>query len=644
MLSGQFNWPSGRAAALIGALAQPGQCCKRRAAGGKSSMVFRINAAVLWRARTLGAIAVFVFLISAAVPLRADDEHPLRPIAAGSPRETLTGFIGVMDQIYELLTTLITRYAGSNRLYLDADEHALQSKVAGIVPSAVAMLDTSRIPPVLRDTVSVERALMLKVVLDRIDLPATGDIPDRAEMMRVGQKKWRLPDTEIDIVLIENGPRAGEYLVSADTVDRLPTFYERVKRLPDRSSYSNALREAVLRLNPGTPGTLYDAYQSSPAALGFVVPPRWLLGAPAWVKAPLLGLASWQWLGLGIALGVTALLVFLARRLSQRLASQDRSERVRSWSALPVPMMIIFAAGLFLPVVFALFRISGETRVVLSYVQTGAFYLTAAWVCMIVAIIATDLIVSSDHLQTRSLDSQLIRLGGRFCGFVVAVVCLVHGADELGLPAYSVLAGLGVGGLAVALAARDPIANLLGSMLIMFEKPFRVGHMVRIAGTEGTVEDVGFRSTRLRTLDNSVISLPNESVISAKVENLTVRPARRQRSLVQVTYDTTPASMEELLTAIRGLLAEHQFVNSSNFHVRFNDFGESSLNILVIFHLITTDYGLELQYREEILMRIMELVTGMGLGFAFPTRTVLIESAPAAALQPGPETLVRVAN
>jgi MscS family membrane protein len=298
----------------------------------------------------------------------------------------------------------------------------------------------------------------------------------------------------------------------------------------------------------------------------------------------------------------------------------------------------------FLPVVFALFRVSGETRVVLSYAQTGALYLTAAWVCMIVAIIASDLIVSSDHLQTRSLDSQLIRLGGRFCGFVAAVVCLIHGADELGVPAYSVLAGLGVGGLAVALAARDPIANLLGSMLIMFEKPFRVGHMVRIAGTEGTVEDVGFRSTRLRTLDNSLISLPNESVISAKVENLTVRPARRQRFLVQVTYDTTPANMEGLLTAIRGLLAEHEFVNSSNFHVRFNDFGESSLNILVIFHLITTDYGLELQYREEILLRIMELVTEMGLGFAFPTRTVLIESAPAAALQSGAETLARVGN
>ena len=107
------------------------------------------------------------------------------------------------------------------------------------------------------------------------------------------------------------------------------------------------------------------------------------------------------------------------------------------------------------------------------------------------------------------------------------------------------MAGLGVGGLAVALAARDSVANLLGSILIMFEKPFRVGHLVSIAGNTGTVENVGFRSTRIRTPDNSLISIPNNSVVNTTVENLSLRPQRRQKFLVQVTYDTTRAKLDD---------------------------------------------------------------------------------------------------
>ena len=151
-----------------------------------------------------------------------------------------------------------------------------------------------------------------------------------------------------------------------------------------------------------------------------------------------------------------------------------------------------------------------------------------------------ETIAASEHLSRRRLDSQLIRLGTRFAGVVIAVGFLIQGANELGFPAYSVLAGLGVGGLAVALAARDSIANLLGSMLIMFEKPFRVGDMIRVSGSEGTVEDVGFRSTRIRTPDNSLISIPNNAVVNATIENLAARIMRRQRFFIQ-RLTTRPA-------------------------------------------------------------------------------------------------------
>jgi MscS family membrane protein len=204
---------------------------------------------------------------------------------------------------------------------------------------------------------------------------------------------------------------------------------------------------------------------------------------------------------------------------------------------------------------------------------------------------------------------------------------LIEGADGLGFPAYSVLAGLGVGGLAVALAARDSIANLLGSLLIMFEKPFRIGHLVRVGGSEGTIEDVGFRSTRIRTPDNSLISIPNNEVVNTRVENLSVRVMRRQRFFVQVTYDTPRERVEEMVAGIRQIIADHPLTNKSDFQVRFNNFGESSLDILVMFYFNVDDYGIELSEREAMLLQVFDLAKDLGVEFAFPTRKLHVETS-----------------
>jgi MscS family membrane protein len=299
-----------------------------------------------------------------------------------------------------------------------------------------------------------------------------------------------------------------------------------------------------------------------------------------------------------------------------------------SGQALFTPLAIILVAAFPVPLLCAIFRVGGTARIAITFLQTGVQYLSAAWLSVIAAGLIAEAIVSSEHLRRRSLDSQLIRLGMRLAGITIAIGLLIQGAYELGFPAYSVLAGLGVGGLAVALAARDSLANLLGSMLIMIEKPFRVGHYVRVSGTEGTVEDVGFRSTRIRTLDNSLISIPNNAIVNATVENLTLRAMRRQRFFVQVTYDTPRAKIEALVAEIKQLIADHPLTNKTNFHVRFNDFGESSLNILVYFYFVVTDLAAELEAREEMLLRIIDLTRELGIEFAFPTRTRVIEAPP----------------
>ncbi len=582
---------------------------------------------ILRLSNCLGLVALVGLLLCFPCSAIAAGPNPLSPLDTSSPRATLQGFIETVDGIYAGMADILEEYAKSDRLYLTPQLRQKQIGLLRRAPQAIRALDTSGISPVLQDTVPVERLLQLKEILDRIELPALADIPDAEAMARQTSRRWRLPGTEIDFVLIRDGPRAGEYLVSAETMDRLPEFYQQVANLPYRPGVAKRLNEVFRTLSAGNTDTIYEAFLSSPVGLASIVPPRWILGLPGWAKVPLASVTAWQWLGLGVGLLLGALFIYASHRLAQRLVDRGEDEPRLYWQAVPVPLAINLVAAFLVPWLCGLFRIGGITRVVIAFAQTMAFSLSVAWLCIIGLVILGDVIVSSERLKRSSLDSQLIRLAARLVGVICATAFLIRGADELGFPAYSVLAGLGVGGLAIALAARDSIANLLGSLVIMLEKPFRIGHSIRVAGSEGTVEDVGFRSTRIRTADNSLISIPNNAVVNATVENLSLRAMRRQRFFVQVTYDTSRQKVETLVAGIRRLILDHSLTNKTNFQVRFNNFSESSLDILVMFYFEVQDYGVELKEREAILLRTMDLVNEIGVEFAFPTRTLQIEGA-----------------
>jgi MscS family membrane protein len=576
------------------------------------------------------ALLVFLLAISCAAnaaKANAADKDPLRPPDTSSPRTTLQGFIGATDDAYSRMAGVLEAYGSSDRLYTSAEERRNQIAALRDAPKALQFLDLSGIPPVLKDTVAVERLLQLREILDRIDIPAFTDIPDAAALAQLPSKRWRLPNTEIDIALVDKGDRAGEYLVSAATIERLPEFFERVKDLPYKPGPGQQLADVYRSISHGGAATIYDAFVTSPIGLSYIIPPRWMLNLPSWAKARVIGIAAWQWLGLSLGCLIAGLIIFGGHRLARRGAPDDRDGLSARWRALPVPVAIVLVAGVFVPFVAALLRIGGGPRAVIAYTSTGAVYLSAAWLTMVIAVLLGEMIVASEHLTSRSLDSQLIRLGTRLLGLVAAIAILIQGGDELGFPAYSMLAGLGVGGLAVALAAQSTIANLIGSLLITMEKPFSVGHSVRIGGSEGTVEDVGFRSTRIRTADNSLVTIPSSSVVNTTVENLSVRTKRRQRFVVQVTYDTSREKLEELVARIKQLIVDHPLAEDSTCQVRFNAFGESSLDVLVMFHLQVADSATELSEREAVLLQIMDIVKELGLEFAFPTRTLQIGNA-----------------
>lgn len=558
------------------------------------------------------------------------DLNPLRPTDTSSPRASLRNLVTNIDAAYIRMREVLQSYIDSGRLYMSMEERRKQAEVAPNAKQALQSFDFSGILPILQNTIPIERALQLKEILDRIPIPAFEDIPDRAAMEQAAAKRWRLPNTEIDFVMIEDGPRAGSYVVSAETVHRLPEFYERVKRLPYKPGPAKELNDTYRMLSRNKDRTIYDAFTSSPIGLSTVIPPRWMVNLPDWVRARMGGLAAWQWLGFTSGLCVLVLSVFGIHRLAHRLAGSREDGSGLFWPALLTPLVIVLAAAFAVPLLCTVMRISGTLIIATVFVQTSVLFLSAAWLSVVGGGMIGEAIAASEHLSRRRLDSQLVRLSMRFAGIAIAIGFLIQGANELGFPAYSVLAGLGVGGLAVALAARDSLANLLGSMLIMFEKPFRVGDMIRVSGSEGTVEDVGFRSTRIRTLDNSLVSIPNNAVVNATIENLAARTMRRQRFFLQVTYDTPRTKIEEFASYIEHLLAEHPITNKKDIRVRFNEFGDSSLNILIYFFLEVRDAASELKEREDILLQIMDIARTLGVEFAFPTRTLHVATAPAA--------------
>ena len=196
-------------------------------------------------------------------------------------------------------------------------------------------------------------------------------------------------------------------------------------------------------------------------------------------------------------------------------------------------------------------------------------------------------------------------------------------ADALGAHVETFLAGLGIGGLALALAAQDTIANMFGSFVVVLDQPFTVGDAVRIAGNEGTVEDIGLRSTRLRTAERTLIIVPNKTVASEAITNLSRMPQRRVEQTIGLTYDTTPEKMEAILGDLRALIPSDPDVHKGPVTVNFSQFSESSLDIKIVYYTASPDWQKHMDVRERVNLKIMRAVAARGLAFAFPTQTVI---------------------
>jgi MscS family membrane protein len=208
---------------------------------------------------------------------------------------------------------------------------------------------------------------------------------------------------------------------------------------------------------------------------------------------------------------------------------------------------------------------------------------------------------------------------------LVIVFGVLMGIKSLGVDVGAVLTGLGIGGLAFAFAAQDTIANLFGSFVVVLDHPFKVGDYIRIGSNEGTVEDIGLRSTRLRSSARTQIVLPNKTVAAEPVINFTRMPQRRVDQTIGLTYNTTAEQMEAALGDIRRILQDDPGVHQEFVTVNFAEYNASSLDIQITYFTADPDFKKHLYVRERINLEIMRAVAERGLSFAFPTQTLHVD-------------------
>lgn len=483
------------------------------------------------------------------------------------------------------------------RTFLEAFDPEKRPEDVHPLDHAATTLDLSRIDEELRKSQGRELAVQLKEILDKTELIDLQAIPARPE-----GDPWALEVPEVGEVVIASDD-AGRWQFTAGTVERIPRM---VREMQDRETV-----EGVTTVSPTTPAAWIRAH----------LPPSLL-------EAPFL-LENWQWMALLLLvfLGVVAdkvvtgtVQMAIQRYLARRMEEIDAAELKKALRPLGIlTMAMIWWPGLlFLGLPAQILQV---LMVAVKFVAIVAFVWTAY---RMVDIVAAVLEIRAERSENK-FDDLLVPLFSRSAKIFVVALGVVFVADNLDVEIASLLAGLGIGGLAFALAAQDTVKNIFGSLTVIVDQPFTVGDWVVVDGVEGTVVELGFRSTRIRTFYDSLITVPNANLISANVDNYGKRQYRRWSTTLSLTYDTPPETIDAFCEGVRELIRAHPYTRKDYFHVYLNKFSAASLDVLLYVFFDCPDWGTELREKQRLALDVLRLAREMGVDFAFPTQTIHLQ-------------------
>lgn len=540
----------------------------------------------------------------------AETRHPLEPLDLSSPRATLNSFLSAGDAYYQML---------SEKCW-DAPSRAAAASVHELGKELERTLDLSEIPPAVRAEVGHNGFIYLYEVLSRIELPLEADIPSAAAYVDTGIDKeaddksviWTIPHTEITLVRIAYGHRAEQFLFSSSTVARSKEFYEKMHALPYRRN---------------VPLENYAEMRHYLSMDGWMISSRTIEGFPEWLKQSVYRQAVWKWIALAIVISMTAVLVGVVHRLTRRGLSGHSSRAHLHRLATPLTLLIL--TPLVLNLANRQLSLTGWVSSGLAIVIETVTYFSLAWTTWTGSMAVAEAVISSPKIPDQSLNAHLLRLAARTFGIVAVIAIIFYVSNQLGAPLYSLVAGLGVGGIAIAFAAQNTIENFIGSINLFADCPVRVGDFCRYGEDPtsdwqriGTVESIGLRSTRIRGIDHAVTTIPNAEFSKMHLVNYTLRSRRLLLAVLSLRYETTDDQLCFLIVSLRKMLLAHSMVLDEEPSVRFEGFGEFSLNVEIRVDINTRDLEEFRAIREDIYLRVMKIVKDAGTDFAFPSRTI----------------------
>ena len=457
---------------------------------------------------------------------------------------------------------------------------------------AAHYLDLRNLPRWIDKNEGPELARQLKIALDRtlwVDLEQVsadpkGNIEDGLPSQRESIGGIKTPEKTVDI-LLQRVPREDGVLVwkfSNKTVAEIPQLYK------------------------------YFGYGPFQETLSKVFP-----------DVTLFGWQLWQWALFLVALPLTYLAALLPTWIAGRLVRRRETEMSHKFA--------LWITGPIRIVLWVLF-----IRAVAKYLGTGAAGGSLFRAKILIALALTwapirlvDLLLDlwAERLQKKGEESAavLVQPVRKIAKGVVVLFAAILWLDNIGFNVSALLAGLGVGGIAVALAAQDTLKNFFGSVMILLDKPYSVGQRVTVKGHDGVVEEIGLRSTRIRLLSGHLTTVPNDQMANVDVENIGRRPHIRRLTNITITYDTPPDKVEKAVNIIETILDNHEGMEP-DFppRVYFNEFNSDSLNLLVLYWYHPPDYWSFLEFSQRVNLQIMREFKNEGIQFAFPTSTTYL--------------------
>jgi len=356
----------------------------------------------------------------------------------------------------------------------------------------------------------------------------------------------------------------------------------------------------------------------------------WLADNAPWLLIDILGSPLWRFFALVLTIvvfmGLRYLIVAVTMRTVRNLTKRtetDIDDKLVEATDPPLGWIVVVTGvylGLFWP------NFSPAVDSVLDVLYRVSLIIIVGWGLLRSVHILTDLMYTVTAHTDSELDDYLVPLMARILRIAVIALIVVFALQEFGFNVAGLLAGLGVGGLAFALAAQDTVANWFGALMIYTDQPFKRGDWVKTPDLEGVVEEIGLRSTRVRTFAKTLVSIPNSDIASGTVENYSAMPRRRVSFKMGLTYSTTPNLMRETLAQFKQILREHEGVDQTFWMVAFDEFADSSLNILVYYFTTTTDWVEYMETKQEINLMFMDAMSAVGVEAAFPSRSVYMES------------------